>query len=166
MNARGAIARFDRNAIEIRVLDCQECPRADIAVAAAICTVVEALTAEAWSDLARQQKWEVARLHNIYTDVVRAGDQAIIADPAYVALFGYPERGRCRASDLWQHLIETLHKKPADAGWQDVWQTILREGPLARRLLNATGPSPTTAELHRVYSRLCQCLAEGQLFHA
>ena len=27
LNARGAIARFDRNTIEIRVLDVQECPR-------------------------------------------------------------------------------------------------------------------------------------------
>ncbi len=34
LNARGAIARFDRNTIEIRVLDVQECPRADLAVCA------------------------------------------------------------------------------------------------------------------------------------
>ena len=166
VNARGAIARFDRNAIEIRVLDCQECPRADIAIAAAICTVAEALVAEAWSDLARQQNWEVARLHAIYADVVKFGEQAIIADHDYAALFAFPERGRCRAADLWQHLIETLQPANTDAGWHDVWQTILREGPLARRLLNAVGPSPTAAELHHAYARLCQCLAEGQLFHA
>jgi hypothetical protein len=34
LNARGAIARFDRGSIEIRVLDIQECPRADLACAA------------------------------------------------------------------------------------------------------------------------------------
>ena len=33
MNSRGAIARFDRNAIEIRVIDVQECPKADLAIA-------------------------------------------------------------------------------------------------------------------------------------
>ena len=32
LNSRGAIARFDRNAIEIRVLDIQECPVADLAI--------------------------------------------------------------------------------------------------------------------------------------
>lgn len=32
LNSRGAIARFDRHAIEIRVTDIQECPAADIAV--------------------------------------------------------------------------------------------------------------------------------------
>src|SRR5690606_17468614 len=33
VNSRGAIARFDRNAIEIRVIDLQESPRADVAIA-------------------------------------------------------------------------------------------------------------------------------------
>lgn len=32
LNSRGAIARFDRNAIEIRVTDIQECPAADVAI--------------------------------------------------------------------------------------------------------------------------------------
>ncbi len=32
LNSRGAIARFERNAIEIRVLDVQECPQADVAI--------------------------------------------------------------------------------------------------------------------------------------
>ncbi|HOW19319.1 MAG TPA: glutamate-cysteine ligase family protein, partial [Phycisphaerae bacterium] len=34
VNARGAIARFCRNTIEIRVIDMQECPSADVAIAA------------------------------------------------------------------------------------------------------------------------------------
>ena len=42
-NARGAIARFDRSAIEIRVLDVQECPRADLAIAALVTAVLRAL---------------------------------------------------------------------------------------------------------------------------
>ena len=33
LNSRGAIARFDRVAIEIRLVDIQECPNADIAIA-------------------------------------------------------------------------------------------------------------------------------------
>ena len=36
VNARGCIARFDRMALEIRVLDVQECPRADLAIAWAV----------------------------------------------------------------------------------------------------------------------------------
>ncbi len=41
-NARGAIARFDRGAVEIRIIDAQECPAADLAVVAAVTSVVRA----------------------------------------------------------------------------------------------------------------------------
>lgn len=34
VNSRGAIFRFDRQAMEVRVLDLQECPRMDVAIAA------------------------------------------------------------------------------------------------------------------------------------
>ncbi len=40
LNARGAIARFDRQTIEIRVLDVQECPLADVSICAAIIGVL------------------------------------------------------------------------------------------------------------------------------
>jgi len=36
LNSRGAIARFDRNAIEIRLVDVQECSYVDIAIAAIV----------------------------------------------------------------------------------------------------------------------------------
>lgn len=43
LNARGAIPRFDRMALEIRVIDMQECPRADLAIAAACSRVIQGL---------------------------------------------------------------------------------------------------------------------------
>lgn len=46
LNSRGAIARFDRNAIEIRVIDIQENPAADIAIAALIIAALRLLVSE------------------------------------------------------------------------------------------------------------------------
>jgi len=46
LNSRGAIARFERSAIEIRVLDIQECPAADLAVVAAINGALQCLVRE------------------------------------------------------------------------------------------------------------------------
>jgi Zn finger protein HypA/HybF involved in hydrogenase expression len=43
LNSRGAIARFDRNAIEIRTIDIQECPAADLGVIAAVVALVRRL---------------------------------------------------------------------------------------------------------------------------
>lgn len=42
-NSRGCIARFTRNAIEIRVLDVQECPAADLSIAHLVTAVLGAI---------------------------------------------------------------------------------------------------------------------------
>jgi len=50
LNSRGAIARFDRSTIEIRVLDVQECPAADVAIAGLVIVLLKALIEERWTD--------------------------------------------------------------------------------------------------------------------
>ncbi len=50
LNARGAIARFDRGAIEIRILDVQECPLADCSIAGLIVEILRGLAAADRSD--------------------------------------------------------------------------------------------------------------------
>ena len=49
LNSRGAIARFDRGAIEIRVIDTQECPAVDVAVADIITQVIKSMVEERWA---------------------------------------------------------------------------------------------------------------------
>lgn len=49
LNSRGAIARFSRGSIEIRLIDIQECPMADIAIASAVVGTLQALVREHWS---------------------------------------------------------------------------------------------------------------------
>src|SRR6218665_2691544 len=56
LNARGAIARFGRGSIEIRVIDLQECPQADIAIARLVIDVLKRLVDETWTPLDRQQR--------------------------------------------------------------------------------------------------------------
>src|SRR5690606_22256769 len=62
VNARGAIARFERMAIEIRVLDVQECPAADVAYAAAIIGTLRSLCDERWASTESLERWETRRL--------------------------------------------------------------------------------------------------------
>jgi hypothetical protein len=59
--------------------------------------------------------------------------------------------------------------------WASVMETILREGPLSRRILNAlAGDRPRVsgkfalarARLHDVYAELCDSLKENRTFHA
>jgi gamma-glutamyl:cysteine ligase YbdK (ATP-grasp superfamily) len=165
LNARGAIARFDRHAVEIRVIDTQECPRADLAVAAACVAAVRASYDERWSALVDQQHFPVRRLLKVLGASILDADAAVIDDADYLRLLGYPG-ARCTAAELWWHLLqETLPRNSrAAAPWREPLELILTEGPLARRILNAVGARPARARLEAVYRALCDCLAEGWLF--
>lgn len=160
LNARGAIARFDRNAIEIRVLDIQECPAADLALGAAIVEVLKALYAERWRDLASQQVISTGALAQILSATIADADLALIDDRQFLDLFGYPET-RCEARELWQHLIESV---PLDNRWTGPLDHILAHGPLARRMLRAVGKTPSRGQLIQVYTTLCHCLDTNRPF--
>ncbi len=165
VNARGCIAHFDRMTIEIRLLDIQECPKADIAIAAAVVAAVRALVEEAWSGTSQQRLWDERELAAILDDGIRDADEAVIASRRFLENFGYPERGRARVRELWQHLIETLlGRDPLHGECQAVLQVILKQGCLARRIDKAAGDAPSPDRLFEVYARLLDCLAKGELF--
>ncbi len=165
LNSRGAIARFDRNAIEIRVIDTQECPTADLAVAAAVISAVHLLYQAQTAPLAEQQAIDTVRLVGILNACVRDAEQAVIDDRAYLDLLGYPG-SQCRAGELWQHLIQTMPHSAAPRAqqWQTALNVILEYGPLSRRILSAIGGDYSKHRLQSVYRTLCECLDEGEIF--
>ncbi len=165
VNSRGCIARFDRNAIEIRLVDVQECPQADIAVAAAITAAVQSLVEEHSCSLKSQKAWDERELALFLQDGIRNADEAVIDNQRFLQSFGYPERGRVKVRDLWQHLIETtLAHRPGFETWEPALTQITSKGCLARRIRSSIGDSPTKEAQHRVYSTLANCLADGVLF--
>jgi gamma-glutamyl:cysteine ligase YbdK (ATP-grasp superfamily) len=160
LNARAAIPRFERNALEIRVIDAQECPLADLAIAAAVTQVVRMLYQERSAGLAAQQGLDTAALAAILDACIRDADQAAIADADYPRLLGW-SHGPCRAGDLWRHLVRT---HPPGPEWTASLAVILEQGPLARRILRAVGTTCGRDRLTAVYRGLCDCLAEGRMF--
>jgi len=165
LNSRGAIARFDRSAIEIRVADAQECPRVDLAIATAIVGVVRMLYGERWCPLERQEAMTTGTLAAILDACIRDADRARIDDAAYLALFGLPDAS-CSVAQLWAYLIDAVDDYPIDAGARDALDVIARRGPLARRILDTLGDDVTRDRLHDVYGELCDCLARGEMFAA
>ncbi len=176
LNARGAIARFDRSAIEIRIIDVQECPSADMAVLHAITCVLRALVSEKWQPLERQQRAATDALNSILVATTHTAEAAIIRDRDYLDAFGIRAR-EATAANVWEHLVGSV-VAPSD-GFADAWnralRVILRDGPLARRIVRATcGEKSDVAarirldrdRLHAVYSRLCDCLQQNRMLHA
>jgi carboxylate-amine ligase len=164
VNARGAIARFDRNAIEIRVLDVQETPLIDVAYAELIVEVLKLLCAEQWLDVGGMNRRRTAELGTLLTLAARQGEGAAIGDKSYLGAFGY--RGSfTELKGLWEHLIETVSKRGSlAASTGRLLEHYLRHGTLATRIGKAVGLLPARAKVARVYEQLCESLAEGTPF--
>ena len=133
-NARGAIARFDRMAIEIRVLDVQETPLMDVAYAALIVEVLKFFVPRnGWAERRSLDRWHESELGKLLTLAERQGEDAGHQRPAYLA------RVRLRGSStdlkgLWEHLIEAVS---ARGRWTSrpgrLLEHYLRHGTLATR---------------------------------
>ena len=164
LNARGAIARFDRNAIEIRLLDVQECPHADVAIAALIVGVVRALVEERWCDFATQAGLQTEPLARVLQSTIACGETAVIADGELLRALGIGAT-KCSAGEVWQTLAEAfLNSHPDHASiWAEPLSVILRQGCLARRILRILGKEPTRERLKEVYSELCRCLPQNKM---
>ncbi len=163
LNSRGAIARFDRNTIEIRLLDVQESPFADLAIISLLVDVLRELVDEIHASWPEQQLWSETALAEIFLKVLQEGRGAVISDHRYLSMFGLP-RENLSVGDLWRCLVDRLVAATAEI--REPLETILDEGPLARRIINALGPDPDRDRLAAVYRELCDCLHEGNLFHA
>ena len=164
-NARGAIARFSRGSIEIRVLDVQECPKADLAMVALIVHTLKDLARGRWATHKAQREWTIDRLEPIFLDCVKHADEAVVTDTDYLNAWGLdasPARPTT-AADLWRHLFRSAsdHLTPAD---RDCLNLTMREGPLARRISRALGNAPTREKMHGVYDRLAHCLTDAKMF--
>jgi glutamate---cysteine ligase / carboxylate-amine ligase len=166
LNSRGAIARFERNTIEVRVLDVQECPQADVAICALIADVLESLAEGRWNDPAGLETRDTGPLYELLLSTIRDADRAVIRDPDYLRLFGVQTDRSMEAGALWKHLAQSLSPKArsAEPSLRPALETILERGPLARRILTAAGPNPSRGLLTAVYRRLCDCLAAGEMF--
>lgn len=161
LNSRGAIARFQRNAIEIRVLDIQECPAADLAVLNLIVATIKALTEEKFSTLEEQKSWEVDPLYETLKSCIKDAEGAVIHNPAYLRLFGYEGRA-ITVGDLWQFIA----KKASDLSTEDseIIEIIGKEGSLSSRIGKKLGDSPDHSIIVEVYRQLSQCLKENKMF--
>lgn len=144
LNSRGAIARFERQAIEIRVLDVQEHPASDIAICEAVVAVLKLLVSERWTSYAEQQQVSTQSLAEILSQTIQQAERAEIDSPSLLRQFGLQPAPHT-AQSVWQFLIEQVadqivHIEPL--------RRILEHGPLARRieraLLDSANAAPHT----------------------
>ncbi len=163
LNSRGAIARFGRGTIEIRVLDLQECPQADLAVARLITAALKALVAEKWENTEAQKQRETGQLAGIFLDVIRDAEEAVTRDRDYLRAFGLSGEP-VQAKELWAHLAQTCLSDTEKAELEPFLSCMSTQGSLARRILAALNGDFRHESLRSVYGSLCDCLEQGKIF--
>jgi len=159
LNSRGAIARFDRNAIEIRVIDIQECPKADLAVAELVVESLKYMIAHL--DLAELKSWHEDDLFSIFNQVISKGNEVILPD-SFASLFGM-EAEKVSVKQLWEFLYEKVASHLSKDAQESI-SIMLNEGALAQRILKAIKENPSEMRIKEVYHQLAHCLAENKIF--
>jgi carboxylate-amine ligase len=154
LNSRGAIARFDRGAIEIRIIDIQECPAADLAILEIVIAMLKRLIS---TENLHLQEWHEDRLRAIFLETLRKGEHAIIDDAEYLALFDLS--APATAGDIWKKAAGMM-----PLTYRKELEIILSEGTLATRILKRLGQEFTHERLISVYRELAQCLQENRQF--
>jgi carboxylate-amine ligase len=105
LNSRGAIARFDRGAIEIRILDIQECPMADLAIAEGIIAILKWMIQE--FPQVYIQNFHEDDLAEIFLECVKSGEKAVLNDHKYLEIWGITENS-ITAEQLWKVLQQKV----------------------------------------------------------
>lgn len=160
VNARGAIARFDRGSIEIRLIDTQECVAADLAIAQLVVDVLQQLTERAGND-PTLKTWSEDRLAALLEPCIVRGDAAWIDDADYVELLTGRRTTPIQAGHLWSHLADAASTS-FHAAQARCLETLFSQGCLASRITRRLERAPSRSRLRELYAELADCLAEGQ----
>lgn len=155
-NARGAIARFDRGSIEIRVLDVQEHPAADVAIAELVRRSLGALLEERWVPIDEVKAIPTDTLVELFEAAVRDAERAPVGAPSVLRAFGFEGHTR-DAGDVWAELRARLMPEPGEFG--PALAAIESGGTLATRM---TRRLEAGSGLREVVRELADCLASGR----
>lgn len=165
LDVRAVVPRISRHAIEIRTIDSQECPRADLAVAQVITGAIRWVYDARSISLGELQSIDTATLAGMMRACSRQGASALILEPNYLRVLGLPAVG-LEAGTLWQWLV--LRAREAGARFEPSLEAplhvLLNQGPLSRRILRALGPSGSLARQLVVWRHLCRCLMDNEMF--
>ena len=160
LNSRAAIPKFECGALEIRILDSQECVHADIAIA----HVIHALL-KSWCHAGyypTPPNVDTHALKALYDQTIKTGLAVSIDDMAILSAFQLPKR-TLSVRQAWAFLIERVSTDLTHEE-QAALEHILHHGNLSERILSACHQDYGRKSLHRVYQEVMYCLRHNQRF--
>jgi hypothetical protein len=152
--------RFQRNAIEIRVLDIQECPLADISIVYAIISALKSMIKSKWTSFDNLKNIDTTSLANVLLQIIKTGEETIISYKPLLKCFGVNES--ISAKEIWKKIIKEATDIPER--YKKTLNTILEQGSLSTRIQKAI-TIPDQSNIEKTYRTLCTCLEKNHLFN-
>lgn len=159
LNSRGAIPKFDVQAIEIRIIDSQECPDADIAIAKAIHEILKLWDGASEAHLTHPIDTKV--LKAIYDASCQKGLSHVVHDKNLLTQWQAGTSSEMTLRAIWDVLIAKVSHKLTSSE-QHCLELILSEGNLSQRILKAINQKTNHHALFHVYQQLADCLVTNQ----
>lgn len=159
LNSRGAIPKFDVGAIEIRLMDSQECINADIALVRGMTAILKHWISDSHDYL--ENPYDTGLLQTLYQQVLQHGMDCIVTDYTLMQQWGLP-CGKKTVRDIWAMLIDTVNHE-LDTTSQKALETLLNEGNLSTRLIRALNGQITHKSLIDLYRQLNNCLYHNEM---
>ncbi|HEX2078543.1 MAG TPA: glutamate-cysteine ligase family protein [Longimicrobium sp.] len=165
-NTRGAILRFARRAMEVRVLDTQECVKMDVAVAAFVRSALRHLTKRVAEG--RVELPEHAVLVEDFRACIQAGTAARVRAPHLDVERG--EDGTAPAREVLRHLLCAARRavRRDEAAYLDLVARVIETGSLSERIRAEMAPyaeaddETFTEAARRIYIELIDCLEANE----
>jgi glutathione synthase/RimK-type ligase-like ATP-grasp enzyme/gamma-glutamyl:cysteine ligase YbdK (ATP-grasp superfamily) len=169
LNARGAVIRFARKALEVRVIDTQECVRMDVAIAVFVRSTLRHLV----------RRLLAGRLalppHGVLVADLRAtvrdGSRARVIAPHLGDAVERHADGTADVREVLRILLDAAHRtvRRDEAPYLDLVDGILRTGTLSERIraalqadAGAKGSVVPRERLQRLYGQLADCLDQNE----
>jgi glutathione synthase/RimK-type ligase-like ATP-grasp enzyme/gamma-glutamyl:cysteine ligase YbdK (ATP-grasp superfamily) len=165
-NTRGAILRFARRAMEVRVLDTQECVKMDVAVAVFVRSALKHLTQRVAAG--RVELPDHAVLVEDFRACIADGSAARVRAPHLdVERDG---EGRADAKEVLRHLLCGARRavRKDEAPYLDLAARMVETGTLSERIRAALAPvadaddETFTEAARRIYIELIDCLEANE----
>ena len=166
-NARGSVLKFSRRAMEIRVLDTQECVKLDIAISVFVRSALRYLAHRAMAG-----KLPFPGHHQLVHDfraTIRDGSQARVLAPHLGDSPDRAENGlipvQAVLHDFLRHARKVVRREDAD--YLDLVATMIESGSLSERIrshlmLYVDDDERFTEAARRVYIELADCLEANE----
>ncbi|MBW3569476.1 MAG: RimK-like ATPgrasp N-terminal domain-containing protein [Gemmatimonadetes bacterium] len=165
-NTRGAILRFARRAMEVRVLDTQECVKMDVAVAVFVRAALKQLTARVAAG--RVELPEHAVLVEDFRACIRDGSAARVRAPHLDV--DRDADGAADARTALRHLLAGARRavRKDEAAYLDLVARMIETGTLSERIRAEMAPfaqaddETFTEGARRIYIELIDCLEANE----